>query len=118
MHASRIHRTLAELALGLALVSCREGAEEPDLELIDHIVVDAPRTVLAVNQTMQLTATAFDVDGNELTRVPFAWSTDSPAVTVNATGEVRGQQLGTAVVSAAAGDKSGKVSLTVSATGQ
>jgi large repetitive protein len=102
------------LVLGL-VAACREGAIEPDLAIVDRVVVEAPRTTLAVGDSVQLTATAYDVNGNELTRIPFTWSSEQPQVlTVNATGSAKGLSQGASVVRATAGEKSGSLSLTVS----
>jgi len=97
------------------LATCREGAIDPDLSLVDRVVVEAPRTTVAVGDSVQLTATAFDMNGNELTRIPFTWLSEQPQVlTVTATGSAKGQSRGTSVVRATAGEKSGTLSLTVS----
>jgi hypothetical protein len=97
------------------LAACRDGAVEPDLSIVDRIVVEAPRTTLAVGDSVQLTATAYDANGLELTRIPFTWLSEQPQVlTVNATGGAKGLSRGASVVRATAGEKSGTLSLTVS----
>ena len=101
-------------ALGL-VTACREGAIDPDLTVVDRVVVEAPRTTLAVGDSVQLTATAYDASGNELTRIPFTWLSEQPQVlTVSATGSAKGRSQGASVVRATAGEKSGTLSLTVS----
>lgn len=68
---------------------------------------------IASGSTQQLTATPRDSSGNPLP-VPVVWgSSDSTIASVNGTGLVTGHLVGKAVITAAAGGKSGTDSVTV-----
>jgi len=68
---------------------------------------------LKVGKSEHLTASA-TAAGKEVTGVPLKWTSDHPDVaTVSATGDVMGVKKGKATVTATAGDKSEKVSVTV-----
>ncbi|HKR55440.1 MAG TPA: Ig-like domain-containing protein, partial [Gemmatimonadales bacterium] len=68
---------------------------------------------IASGSTQQLTATPRDSAGNPLP-VPVVWgSSDSTVASVNGTGLVTGHLVGKAVITAAAGGKSGTDSVTV-----
>ena len=109
---------LGAALLGVALAGCGDGGTGPDLTQVASIVVESPRTLIAVGETVQLTATAYDANGTALARVPFTWSSDGPALQVSASGEAKGAALGTAFVTATAGTKVGKLGIVVNATGQ
>lgn len=79
-------------------------------------VTPSPANV-AVQQTIQLTATLKASDGTELTGRPVAWSSSNEAVaTVNNNGRVTGVTPGTATVTAQSEGKSGTTALTVTQT--
>jgi acetyl esterase/lipase len=74
---------------------------------------DQPSTL--VGQSVTLTATARDEQGDPIPDAPITWSTADPGVaTVDADGLVTGQGAGTAVITAMSGDRSGTAQLTVS----
>src|SRR5919109_1730229 len=76
-----------------------------------------PTTASVVaSQTVQLTATASDVNGNPLSGRAVTWSSSNAAVaTVSATGLVTGVAAGTATITATSEGKSGTASITVTA---
>jgi hypothetical protein len=69
---------------------------------------------LGVGETMQLTATAKDGDGNVVTGRTFTWSSNNQAVaTVVPSGLVTGVSAGPATISATADSRSGSYAITV-----
>jgi hypothetical protein len=71
---------------------------------------------LGVGETMQLTATAKDGDGNIVTGRTFAWTTNNQAVaTVAPNGLVTGVGGGPATISATTDNRSGSYAITVQA---
>ncbi len=68
----------------------------------------------ASGEAVQFTATVKDQDGNLLTGVATAWSSDAPSVaTVSAAGLVTAVGAGTAVVTASAGEVTASATVTV-----
>jgi uncharacterized protein YjdB len=77
-----------------------------------HVTPAAPS--IAVNATVQLTATAADAQGNTIGGAAFTWQTSSNTVaTVSSGGLVTGKKAGTATITATTGTKSGTSSITV-----
>src|SRR2546422_2243884 len=73
----------------------------------------APATV-AIGQTVQLTATPKDANGNVLTGRVVTWASDNTAVaTVSSTGLVTGVAQGQATITATSETKSGTAAITV-----
>src|SRR5713101_2433016 len=69
---------------------------------------------LSVGQTGQLTATPRDASGNPLTGRVITWTTNSTAVaTVNSTGLVTAQGVGSATITATSEGQSGSAAVTV-----
>jgi uncharacterized protein YjdB len=91
---------------------------------IAEVTMDAPATELEAGQTLQLTATVTDTDGNDITGdVTVQWVSASPSVaTVDATGLVSGVAAGTAEITAGAtndvssGSSSAQLTVTEPAT--
>jgi uncharacterized protein YjdB len=80
-------------------------------------VSPAPASV-TVGQTVQLTATPKDANGNSLTGRVVTWTTSDAAVaTVSASGLVSGLVVGTATITATSEEKSGNSVVTVGAAG-
>ena len=78
-------------------------------------VTPAPAT-LQVGQTVQLTATPRDSNGNALSGRVVTWSSSTPsAATVSASGLVTGVAAGSATITAASEGKSGTASVAVTA---
>jgi uncharacterized protein YjdB len=72
-----------------------------------------PKAPLKVGKTEHLTASA-TAGGKDVPGVPLKWSSDKPDVaTVSPTGDVQALKKGKATLTATAGDKSEKVSVTV-----
>jgi uncharacterized protein YjdB len=80
-------------------------------------VTPAPASV-AVGQTLQLTATPKDANGNPLTGRVVTWATSNAAVaTVSTGGLVSGLVVGTATITATSEGQSGSSAITVVAAG-
>ena len=111
--------TIAAIAAGVATIrATSEGKSgfatvvvtQPPVAAVE---LDAPTTYLAANDAIQLTARARG-EGNVVLNRPITWSTSDAAIaTVDATGKVTGRAPGAVTITAAAGDKSRSVSLTV-----
>ena len=104
-------------ALGFAVtVLVGACATEPRLPVPATITVfpDSP-TLLWVGDTVQLTATVWDVDGSGIVGVPVTWwmSEDESVVTVDSAGLVTAVGKGVASVWAATGNVTGSSSVTV-----
>jgi len=68
---------------------------------LDKIEVYPSEVTIKVGETVQLTAVAKDVFGNEISCVGFEWSSSDPSVAVvNQNGLVRGAREGKAIISA------------------
>ncbi len=77
---------------------------EPEFE-IDSIVVEPATTSVGIGAQVQLTATAFDTDGETVADVPLSWASGAEALaTVDATGLVTGVDLGTVQIRASYGN--------------
>jgi len=73
---------------------------------------------VAAGQTVQLTATTRDANGNVLTGRVFTWSSSNTAVaTVNGSGLVTGVAAGSATITATSETKNGTASVTVTSSG-
>jgi uncharacterized protein YjdB len=82
---------------------------------IASVIVSPNPAAVLVGQTRQLTATARDGAGANITGVPFQWSSAATATaTVDATGLVTGRAVGTVNITAAAGSVTGISAVTVS----
>jgi hypothetical protein len=67
---------------------------------VDHITLDYTEVTLAVDRTLQVTATPRDIDGNALDRA-VTWSSNNPAyVSVDGTGLVTALDIGGADITA------------------
>ncbi len=87
------------------------------LPFLGRIEVTPPTaTLTAVGAVQLLTAQAFHLDGRLLPGVPFAWSSNAPAVAGvgAATGIVTAAGQGSATITASAGTASGTAAITVS----
>ena len=74
------------------------------VQVPDTVVLTAPRDSVAVGDSIQLTAEAFDALGNAIADVAFEWSSsDTTIVTVDQEGWVRARAAGSAEITAAAG---------------
>jgi uncharacterized protein YjdB len=69
---------------------------------------------ILMGQTIQLTATLRDANGNVLTGRTVTWSSNNAAASVNGTGLVTGAAAGSAAITATSEGQSGTASVTVS----
>ncbi|MGI8498371.1 MAG: Ig-like domain-containing protein [Gemmatimonadaceae bacterium] len=77
------------------------------------LVIPSPASVIA-GQSVQLTATTLDVNGDTLSGRAVAWSTSNDNVaSVSQTGVVTGKAAGTAVITATSENQSGSAQVTV-----
>ena len=81
---------------------------------IASVVVSPASATVPVGQTLQLTATTEDANGNPLSGRTVTWSSGSSAVAaVNGSGLVTGVALGSATITAASEGQSGTAAITV-----
>jgi len=80
---------------------------------VDEVVVTAPTTEIEVGETVQLTATALDANGNALDR-SFIWVSGIGTVaSVSQTGLVTGLHKGQSEIEAITEDVAGSIVITV-----
>ena len=81
----------------------------------DSVAVEPTEAAITVlGDTVRLTATAFDANGNEVAEAQFSWESGDPAVaTVDSTGLVTAAGNGSATITASAGAASGTAVVTV-----
>ncbi|MDE2784701.1 MAG: Ig-like domain-containing protein [Gemmatimonadota bacterium] len=78
------------------------------------VVVSPSEGTVALDDTLRLTAEAFDENGHRVDGAAFSWSSSDPAVArVAESGLVTGVALGTTTISATSGDASGTAEITV-----
>lgn len=109
---------VAVITLGLAACGGGDGTGPGNGggNPVQTVQMAGPSSTIEVGETLQLTATALDLEGNVLTGKTFTWTSTNQAVaTVNATGLVIGQTPGTATINATADGKSGSWGVTVTA---
>ena len=108
--------------LGVMLVTCGRDSPTgptdptpPSPALPFSVAVTPADTVLtAVGQTVRLTATVRDRNGNQIANPSVQWSSSDPAVgTVDQTGLVAAVKRGACTITATAGDVSGQASISV-----
>jgi Bacterial Ig-like domain (group 2) len=108
----------AALASGALFVACSDGTSPSDGEnLVTVASVDVTPTtsVIAVDDTVQFTATVKDASGKVLS-VPVTWTSSNTAVaTVDAQGRAVGIGIGSVEISASAGSKQSKGKVDVQA---
>ena len=86
----------------------------PGAVAVGSVAVSPAAETIAPGETLQLSAKAFDGDGNAVAGSTFAWSSnDASVATVDSSGLVRGVAFGTARIAAAAGSVSGTAEITV-----
>lgn len=82
-----------------------------ELKIVTGITLDKPTMEMGVGNTGQLTATLAPDDATDKT---VTWSSDKPAIaSVDATGKVTAVAVGTATITAKAGDKTATCTVTV-----
>ena len=110
-----IRSIAACLVLAAAASACEpNGTTGPDPEPVASVTVSAPGTALAVDATVQLTATLRDAAGDTLTDRTVTWSSQDPGVArVDSTGLVTALAPGSVVIRAGAEGQTGEITLTV-----
>jgi hypothetical protein len=110
-------RTCGTWALLLAAIGCNgSGGNNPSV--VTGITLDSEDvTLAATGQTLQLTATVVDENGDEISNAPVDWDSDDlSVVTVSPTGLLVGQVPGTATITATAGEVSATAEVAVLST--
>jgi uncharacterized protein YjdB len=103
----------AVLALGFIIAACGGSSSEPPPSVATVEVTPASAS-REVGETVQLSAAAKDAEGNILSGQPIAWSSSASNVaSVSSSGLVTANALGTAVITAASGSRSGISTITV-----
>lgn len=101
---------------GLIIAETEGDEQDVVLEPVARITLTPSPLNLAVNEDRQMTARAFNEDGNELTEAEFEWSIDDETIaTVNQNGVVTGVQVGTTTVRVESGDEVATATVVVSA---
>lgn len=113
-----IHRWLVMLSL-VAAGTCENGPTEIDRSMgpVPATVTVTPSSAVLTGAggTVQLSARAFDADGNEIPNAQISWSSaDTSVATVDASGLVTSAGMGNAAITAQAGEVSGQASIFVS----
>ena len=89
-----------------------DGLQEPSR--VTQVTVGAPATTIRVGDTVQLTATAQDADGNVLEGTEFTWTSGIETVaTVSPNGLVTGRVKGASEIRATAEGVTGAIVITV-----
>ena len=81
---------------------------------VESVVVSPSEETIALGNTLQLTAEAFDENGHAVAGAEFSWeSSDAAVATVDASGLVTGVAVGVATITASAGEVAGSAVVTV-----
>ncbi len=111
--ARAVRKASALLVLGYSLAACGGGSSEPTV-VVGTVEVTPAQTSQQVGESVQLSATVKDVDGNILSGQPVSWSTSASTVaSVSASGLVTAHALGQALITAASGNRSGVATVNV-----
>jgi hypothetical protein len=111
--AGRAARNFSTLFVLACLASCGGDSSDPPptVATVEVAPIAADRQV---GQTLQLSATVKDADGNILSGQSVSWSSSASTVaSVSASGLVTAHALGTALITAAAGSRSGVATINV-----
>lgn len=101
------------LMLGAVFASCG-GSTEPPVT-VATVEVTPTEATRQVGETVQLSAAVKDANGNLLSGQSVSWSSSASAVaSVSTSGLVTSNAIGSAVITAAVGNKSGVSAITVS----
>jgi uncharacterized protein YjdB len=105
---------LLALLLGAAACSYRSGPTQPTPPEVKSVAVGPPNPTVAVGQTVQLTATAYDSHGQVVTGLRVTWSSaDTTVATVDTNGVARGIAAGRAQISASVTSATGTLTVSV-----
>ena len=111
--------SLLVLAGGLLACGSDDGGGNtgpPPPATVASVNITAPTTSIPIGQTVQLTATALDQNGNPVAGQSFQWSTGAATVaSVSSTGLVSGIAEGQAPIQATTGTVTGTVTISVTA---
>ena len=106
--------TLLGASAAITFLACTEDPTEPEPTVTSVVVTPASGAMVALGETMQLTAAAYDADNNAVAGVTFSWlSSDQGCATVSAEGVVTAVGNGTVMVTATAAGVSDTASVTV-----
>ena len=111
------------VAAGMATITASAGEASGSavvtvMQSVASVEVSPSAQTIALGSTLQLTAEAFDENGEAVAEVEFAWETSDAAVaTVDAGGLVTGVAAGMATITASAGEASGSAVVTVTQSG-
>ena len=111
-------RFIPSLTVALLLPACGDDSgddlQEPASRPVAEVIVGAEVTTIDVGQTMQLTATALDANGNVLEDRVFVWTSANPGVAaVSETGLVTGVAEGQTEISATTEGIAGSLGITI-----
>lgn len=91
-------------------------AEVQVFKPVDRVELDTEQATIEVTDTLQLTATVYDVDDQPRDDRPVSWTSSKPQVaSVDETGLVEGLSEGTTTIVAASGGKRAEATITVEA---
>jgi hypothetical protein len=111
--AGRAARLSATCVLGVLVVACGGGGSEPT-PVVATVEVSPLLSDRQVGQTLQLSATVKDASGTILSGQSVSWSSSASTVaSVSSSGLVTAHALGTALITAAAGSRSGVATVNV-----
>jgi uncharacterized protein YjdB len=112
---------VAGVAAGSTTITVTSGSATADVPVtvnavLDHIVVAPTAASVAVGATQGFTATGYDVGGNAIVGLTFAWTSGDTAVaTVDSTGTATALAVGTVSIRAAVSQVHADATLTVTA---
>ena len=107
------------VAEGVATITASEGEASGSavvtvMQPVESVVVSPSDETIALGNTLQLTAEAFDENGHAVAGAAFSWeSSDAAVATVDAGGLVTGVAVGTATITASVGGAQGTAEITV-----
>ena len=110
------------IAEGVATITAGAGEASGSavvtvMQSVESVVVSPSEETIALGNTLQLTAEAFDESGHAAVGAEFSWeSSDVAVATVDAGGLVTGVAEGVATITASAGEASGSAVVTVRPT--
>lgn len=94
-------RTLGVLAFAAFAAACDSGTNAPS---VDTVIIEADDSEVAAGGTLQLQATAYDDDGDEITGRPVEWTSSNQNVaTVSSSGLLTGVSPGSVNITAEIG---------------
>lgn len=101
---------LPTLILTIGTSCTKKPTPTPSIIDVSSILIDQTSTTLQLGETIKLTATIYPEDATDRT---ITWSSSNPEIASVANGTVTAINLGTAIITAKAGDVSAKCEVTV-----